>query len=258
VVLGFTPGERIGADQVVVRDRNAHAWVELWIPSQGWISFDPTPRSDGLTTAAYETLAVALGYDITEYLPDVPAPDGSFTGGLPGIPPQLAEDEVLPGSSLPGGETATGRDLPSWLVFAAPLLAIVLLLLAAIPGLKWIRSRRRLRRLENGDISAAWEEIVARLTDLGDAPDPAKTPVEVADGVDTAMRPLAGVYGRSIYGLAGATTPADVATAASSLERTTEGLTTRYPKSRRLLAWYRVGSLVPSGGLLRRMRRRRS
>lgn len=259
VVLGFTPGERIGTDQVVVRDKNAHAWVELWIPSQGWISFDPTPRSDGANqTTAYGTLEAELGYDITEYLAEVPAPDNTFSEAFPGLPPQLAADDVLSDDSLPGADaTGTGRDLPSWVVLATPLLALVLLLSAGIPALKWVRSRRRMRRLERGDITAAWEEIVARLTDLGEAPDPAKTPVEVANGVDLAMRPLAGVYGRSIYGAADSTSAADVETAATSLERTTDRLNTRYPRSRRLLAWYRVGSLLPPDGHFRRRSRRR-
>jgi transglutaminase-like putative cysteine protease len=253
VVLGFTPGERISADQVVVRDKNAHAWVELWIPSQGWVSFDPTPRSDGANpTTAYGTLAEAIGYDITEYLADVPAPDPRFAEGGPNLPPQLAEDLERDNPFFPGGDLlTTERGLPGWLIFAISLGVLLVLLVAVIPGVKWIRSRRRMHRLERGDITAAWEEIVVRLTDLGEPPDPAKTPVEVANAVDLAMRPLAGVYGRSIYGAAG-TSEADVDIAMTALDRTTERLNTRYPASRRLLAWYRIGSLLPAEGLRRR------
>jgi transglutaminase-like putative cysteine protease len=43
VALGFTPGTLLEDGRVVVRDRNSHAWVELWIPTQGWVRFDPTP-----------------------------------------------------------------------------------------------------------------------------------------------------------------------------------------------------------------------
>src|SRR5690606_17853739 len=53
VVLGFTPGDiqqqADGTDVIVVRERNAHAWVELWLNGQGWVRFDPTPRADGAT-----------------------------------------------------------------------------------------------------------------------------------------------------------------------------------------------------------------
>lgn len=30
-------------DYLVVRQSNAHAWVEAWLPDQGWTTFDPTP-----------------------------------------------------------------------------------------------------------------------------------------------------------------------------------------------------------------------
>ncbi len=44
VVLGFRPGTLLEDGRVEVRDRDSHAWVELWMPSQGWVRFDPTPR----------------------------------------------------------------------------------------------------------------------------------------------------------------------------------------------------------------------
>ena len=56
-----------------------------------------------------------------------------------------------------------------------------------------------MRRLLAGDISAAWEEIVVRLTDFGEAPDPTLTPREIADGIDESMEPLAQVYSRATY-----------------------------------------------------------
>ena len=44
IVMGFLPGERVGSVETV-RTRAAHAWVEVFFPGRGWISFDPTPRS---------------------------------------------------------------------------------------------------------------------------------------------------------------------------------------------------------------------
>ena len=44
VVNGFQSGDYsrlFGA--WVVRQRNAHSWVEAWIPGRGWTTFDPTP-----------------------------------------------------------------------------------------------------------------------------------------------------------------------------------------------------------------------
>ncbi|MFC7176188.1 transglutaminase domain-containing protein [Halosegnis marinus] len=41
--VGYTAGERVAADRWVARGLNAHAWVEVFFPEQGWIRFDPTP-----------------------------------------------------------------------------------------------------------------------------------------------------------------------------------------------------------------------
>jgi transglutaminase-like putative cysteine protease len=41
--VGYTPGQRVDDDRWVVRGLNSHAWVEVYVPDQGWIQFDPTP-----------------------------------------------------------------------------------------------------------------------------------------------------------------------------------------------------------------------
>jgi hypothetical protein len=44
LVTGFLPGEWNGfGHYYVVRQRDAHAWVEVWFPQSGWVTFDPTP-----------------------------------------------------------------------------------------------------------------------------------------------------------------------------------------------------------------------
>ena len=43
------------------RDRNAHAWVELWMPSQGWVKFDPTPRPDRINPSTIGAARAAVG-----------------------------------------------------------------------------------------------------------------------------------------------------------------------------------------------------
>ena len=70
IALGFTPGERSPEqeDYIVVRDRNAHAWVELWVPQQGWMRFDPTPRTDAINLPTYQAVAEQLGFDLDSYL----------------------------------------------------------------------------------------------------------------------------------------------------------------------------------------------
>ncbi len=45
---GFLPGEYndVGGDYII-RESDAHAWVEVYFPSYGWITFDPTPPGEG-------------------------------------------------------------------------------------------------------------------------------------------------------------------------------------------------------------------
>jgi hypothetical protein len=121
-----------------------------------------------------------------------------------------------------------------------------------LPAVKWMRRRSRMRRLERGDVSAAWAEIVDRLADLGDAPSPTTTPAEIADATDPVMEPLAAVYGEFMYGTGVPLASSRVALAARSLGDTEERLLSRYSTGRRLLSRYRLTSLWP-----RWLRRRR-
>ncbi len=251
VVLGFTPGTLLEDGRVVVRDRNSHAWVELWMPSQGWVRFDPTPRGDGVNPATLGDLP----FDVSEYL-DIPQPlvpplELESQGGA-----LFRDDEQLDiperiAASDDGNDPTSGLQIPGWLLPVALLLAG---LFGLVPAVKWARRRRRLRKLEGGDISAAWREIVDRLTDLGDEPVPSATPVEIAKRTDIAMRPLAEEYGASVYGT-DAVGDASIGLATRSLEDTEDRLLSRYPLGHRVAARYRISTLIPSW--MRRKRRRR-
>src|SRR5206468_6751147 len=45
VAAGFTPGivDQSRGGDYVVRDIDAHSWVEAFFPGIGWVTFDPTP-----------------------------------------------------------------------------------------------------------------------------------------------------------------------------------------------------------------------
>jgi transglutaminase-like putative cysteine protease len=46
VATGFTAGSLDRrAKEFVVRDLDAHSWVEAWFPDIGWVTFDPTPSA---------------------------------------------------------------------------------------------------------------------------------------------------------------------------------------------------------------------
>jgi transglutaminase-like putative cysteine protease len=48
VVNGFYGGEHSElSGQTIVRQSDAHSWVEAWLPGAGWTTFDPTPAAAG-------------------------------------------------------------------------------------------------------------------------------------------------------------------------------------------------------------------
>ena len=49
IVNGFNGGEHSEfTDQTIIRQSDAHSWVEAWIPGRGWVTFDPTPPDPGV------------------------------------------------------------------------------------------------------------------------------------------------------------------------------------------------------------------
>jgi transglutaminase-like putative cysteine protease len=194
LALGFTPGEVVdqnGDEYIYVRAKNAHAWVELYIPGQGWLRFDPTPRGDGINPATVNQ----LGFDPSFYLPAPVAPDNATS---PTVPGGLPNDEFFeigadPTTGLP---TATGPNLATW----AMGLLVVIALAATVPAYKGLRKAARMRKLESGDVVAGWSELTDRLTDLGHRIGWSQTPNEVANRVDRAIVPLASRLAADVYG----------------------------------------------------------
>jgi transglutaminase-like putative cysteine protease len=191
VVWGFTPGtvttqvqDDVEVDVIQVRGTNAHAWVEMWLEPVGWVKFDPTPRGGFADPTA--------AFDPTEFVPEdeanssesqndaIPLPDEGFNF-LDEEPTEFAQVERV-----------------DWWLIVIPL---VVLLASTVPLFKRLRRRRRLARIRNGgDITAAWDEIVDRLADLGRPVSPSSTPMEVAEHTNPALAPIAATYSAAIYG----------------------------------------------------------
>ncbi|MDH5373026.1 MAG: DUF3488 and transglutaminase-like domain-containing protein [Acidimicrobiia bacterium] len=202
VVIGFTPGDVQDDGLIVVRQRNAHSWVELWMDGQGWLRFDPTPRGVGDNPSTIDSL---VQFDPLLYLPVPEEFDENVAIGPDGEPIPFGPErgEFLPedilGENTPfvgSGDAATGSSVSwSWIILAGVSVA-----LALAPIAKWVRRRLRLRRLRTGDISAAWDEIVDRLTDLRYDVSEWKTPSEIAVTTEPSLTALAAVYGEIVYG----------------------------------------------------------
>ncbi|MDJ0790702.1 MAG: DUF3488 and transglutaminase-like domain-containing protein [Acidimicrobiia bacterium] len=249
VVLGFTPGEPINDDTVQVYDKNAHSWVELWIPAYGWMAFDPTPRANYSAQTANDVLEESLGFSAAAYIEEIPAPSLVDLGTDDDFGPDAGRFEdregvtspIVPGAGGSDGDSS-GFQPPSWFVPVLTLGLLALVAALAAPITQWWRRRRYAKRLAGGDVAAAWEDIVDRLLDLNEAVDPASTPLEAAHEIDDAFIPLASTYSTSLYGN-GDGDRALASRAATEHDRATRHLTTRYSRSERFVATYRPSKL---------------
>jgi transglutaminase-like putative cysteine protease len=231
VVWGFTPGtveqQSDGSDVIVVRDNNAHAWVEMWMDGFGWVRFDPTPRGDGTIPES-----VTAEFDPAPYLP--PPGEGPITIDQPGFFDEADPFSPFDDSDLGVPGEGSGLQI-TWVWLLVPL---ALVLASLIPMLKVFRRRRRLRRLAEGDITAAWDEIVDRLADLR-SPVPAhQTPLEFARATDRSLIPLASSYSAAVYGSRNGL--GDV----SDLIQVESWIKLRYENGERTLAAFNLRSLL--------------
>lgn len=181
VAVGFTGGT-VSGDHAAVRTSDAHAWVEAWFAGYGWMTFDPTPLTDGRTIVppyvaqAQQQKASAGSTAATDRDPAAdarpqPAPRETST------PEPAAPDVTAP---------AVDDARPLWPVLVG--LGAVLLVGAALLPLV-LRSRERRRRIAAvtyggpDAASAAWAELLADSDDRG-------VPPRTADTVRVAARRL--------------------------------------------------------------------
>jgi protein-glutamine gamma-glutamyltransferase len=124
VASGFSPGSyNRDRKEYVVRDTDAHSWVEAYFPKIGWVTFDPTPSA--------APAASQLG--------DVSSGGGGAIGPLP-IPTGLGQAGDRPfGAGDPGADVAPADDGGGWQL---PVAGGVAALLVAIAGVVLWRRRR--------------------------------------------------------------------------------------------------------------------
>jgi hypothetical protein len=166
-VVGYREGEAVEGqkDLYLVRDDDAHAWVEVYFPEAGWIAFDPTPA------AAAEELQQSWAERLTQWLKTIAA--------------EAQSGALFAGAGKPG----VMAPLLLWALLQAAVLAVV----AHQAG--WLVSV--LGRVASGPpedaIGRAYHEMRRRFRRLGLEPSPQQTPYEyqvAAVGLVPAAAPM--------------------------------------------------------------------
>lgn len=175
VAVGFATGELESPGTYVVSRNNAHAWVEAYFPTIGWVAFDPTP---GRSLPALGGSSSSPGF-INPFSqggsPDSPTPTTEPT--LPRNP------NSGPAPVDPEGETSRSWwSQATWL----PWVAGIAIVLVGWPLLRVLWRRRGLHR-------GSWEQRVeaslgllrTELSDYGAPVTPALTLDELLATVET-------------------------------------------------------------------------
>ncbi|HEV2781997.1 MAG TPA: DUF3488 and transglutaminase-like domain-containing protein [Actinophytocola sp.] len=126
VAIGYTGGYVIG-DYRSITTKDAHAWVEIFFPGQGWIMFDPTPLNDGRAyTPPYATPSGTAG----------PTDDPTAETTTPSSPSSAGaatprDDRADPDQgAAPGSAPQEGK--PAWIGWTTGAIALVALLLSVL------------------------------------------------------------------------------------------------------------------------------
>jgi transglutaminase-like putative cysteine protease len=130
VASGFSPGGFSKRhDAWIVRDTDAHAWVEAWFDRNGWVTYDPTPSA----TPARSQIAA-----LTDPPPAAPSASSSVTagggaanGGRTALRGDLRFDLLRDSAAGPPSTLQQDNGTPWWVFVIVALAVVGLVALAA-------------------------------------------------------------------------------------------------------------------------------
>ncbi|MEU3621996.1 transglutaminase [Amycolatopsis coloradensis] len=135
VAIGFASGTPKG-DYVSISSEDAHAWVEVYFQTKGWVSFDPTPLLDGRAVVPpyLQPDTSASKPNDTQEVPTAAASSAPATG-------TPRDPDTNPGADGTGNQQ---EEEPLWPAILAGLLGG---LAAAVSVIVVVRTRLRYRAL---------------------------------------------------------------------------------------------------------------
>ena len=160
VVSGYATGTRETVDDpFVVRDSNAHSWVEIFFPNYGWVEFEPSSYRPVIEHLGVNNSAPVDSVDLTDVL--------GLGDDFPPFEPEYDFASMSPFRAIFEPEDGTGV-----LRVGGVLIAIVAVLAAIAYGV-WMLSLRGLT-----PVPATYARVVYLASLLGSRPKPTETPRE--------------------------------------------------------------------------------
>jgi transglutaminase-like putative cysteine protease len=173
IVIGFLPGTATdktqnGAAIYSVTSSELHAWPEVYFSGIGWVPFEPT-KSLGTPTVFAPTVSSGPGQSGASQS-QTPTPHASQSPVNGGRNSRLAQDTVG-GSAKPVAQS-----------FAWWGVALLVLLVLAVPGLVgFARRRREDAAIRDGDPVATWTSVLRLAVDLRIPLPPGESPRMLGD-----------------------------------------------------------------------------
>ena len=166
MVNGFNQGHYdVKSNRWEVDGDNAHSWVQVYFPGQGWINFDPTPGFSSGTAAPAPTQPTG-----PTPTPVKPQPTPTGTHQQPGKHP-------TPAAGGPGGDptaTPSAVNATGFLLFSLATLALALVVLAfAIYRYRWAKVYEKL-----SPVAVLYWRIARLASFAGMSPRQSETPYE--------------------------------------------------------------------------------
>jgi hypothetical protein len=199
VASGFAPGTlNEDTKEYVVRDLDAHSWIEVWFAGIGWVPFDPTPS---LAPASSQAASFApLG--------------GTASAARGDTKDKLRRDQLellggrRPDSAAGGAGVARSPEKTPW----GKIAAAALVLITAVGSIVAVLTRRRVRRPlppPSGDPEV--DHLVRLVARLGLDIDPGTTLYALERRLQRLGGPEAAAYARGLrrrrFGDGGAPAP---------------------------------------------------
>ena len=171
-----------------VKNKDAHAWPEVYFAGLGWVPLEPTPGrgANAAGGTGDPTVSPRVNAQATQ---STSSTTGTTTPGAPtsGGTNTLRRD-VGGGLSIDSNATAAGHDASpvrrffvALAVLVAILVVLALIALAVLVLIAFRRSWHRRHAVEPRDrVLGAWAQALEHLAEAGVEPKPSATPIEFA------------------------------------------------------------------------------